>query len=264
MRQPFIFTHIAPPCLSSWSYVEYKGQGPSAPPPGYDFSLDSAEQTGGTGDQTTAGGCGFGGIKRQIVMTHTKASSPKHPTWKRPAKIAGIVILIFLSLYAIGEGIARYRFSVVYSEMERLRREVIDPAGGVENVFKHDNGESPDFGGQDFIGTGCSIDVACPYVWRQWFVPFDKDPAEQSTFLKTAFQGYESYSNTTIDEKVADFKLLGHVYITGEKDDLSIGIDLGPISHHYQPPSAAPPEGKQWMSVIIHLEGRQSLGHPLQ
>jgi hypothetical protein len=162
-----------------------------------------------------------------------KNSSRSKPSWPLVAKLLVVAVIIVLVPLLIADTVARQHFSVAYNEMERIRKEVIEPAGGVEHIIASGPNMRPLLKGNGFIESfGCSIDLDCPYILREWSVPIQ--PGKENNFAHLIMQkeGYQSengYKGNKGNTKI-------YIYPINKTDVLSL-------------PKAA--EGRQWEAVTI-------------
>lgn len=191
-----------------------------------------------------------------MVMTTNQSPPTKQVIWRRRTKVAGVVVLVILALYGIGEFLTRQNFAVVYDEMERLRREVIEPAEGVELVDRDGSGGYPSLNGDTFLNDdSCGFSLYCPSITRAWFVLLKNDEDSRTTLLKRLFKGYKShYLNPALADYSDTLPEFDPESLTGYRDKLQTDVDIDSLGSWHQPPSPAP-EGKEWVLVRVHIRG---------
>ncbi len=159
---------------------------------------------------------------------------PEQRSWKRISVILVVCASILIGLYAFTDYQYRHQFSIVYNEVEKVRHDVIVPAGGVEWFG---GTYTPYMAGNGLIGRlGCSIDVNCPTVSRTWLVPIVPGKQE-GEFITKIFQteGYRQENGGT-----------------GVKDGLLMLASIGSVSGKIKLPYPAPRE-KAWVLVQISV-----------
>lgn len=156
----------------------------------------------------------------------------------------GIVLIGIFLAYDLP---ARARFTTTYNEVEKIRRDVMNPAGAME---RNDKLYKADVRGDGIIDLvfGCGSDVACPTIGRVWFTPIE--PGKEADFLKLILQnnGYR------IADKLPENCTTGHwCGVSGEKEHFRIGIDISQNESNAPTTDVSP---KKWRAVDIRVSYR--------
>lgn len=100
-----------------------------------------------------------------------------------------IMFLLAIGLFIYGDAQARGVFSKVDTPMEKIKRDAIEPAGGVEI-----KGQAIAHGDKGALSVlECTFDTQCPYISRTWLAPVAK--GEEGELVKNALEK-EGYSIT--------------------------------------------------------------------
>lgn len=137
---------------------------------------------------------------------------------------------------------AKQHFATLNAEVERLQREVMDPAGAAQNGVGEVRGSSSN------DTAPCTIDVHCPTIGREWFVPMESGKEDQ--FLTAALQtlGYQATAQDLLGCKTNT-----SCGVTGTKDQFVLSANLSALRSTDKPP-AKNISPKVWRSVTVRID----------
>lgn len=146
--------------------------------------------------------------------------------WKRISIKLAIIIGVIVGLYVLLDLPYRLRFATVYNEVEKVRHDVIVPAGGVD-IY------SPQVRGNGWFDTLGCIDTSCPDVSRTWLIPIPIGQEDQFVHNLMTTEGY--------GQKTGGI---------GIKNDLQLDIWITTVVSKIHTPYSAP-TGKEWRFVQV-------------
>lgn len=155
-------------------------------------------------------------VKAQIQTNKVVSSKRKHPV----LITIGVIFAVFIGLYIYEELHWHSRFNVVQDEVEKIRKDVIEPAGGIA--------DGSDARGSTPWEFWKCMDVACPNVSQAWNVPIES--GKEADFIKMVFakEGYPvespppSYCKSWQPGDSCD--------ASSRKGNLYMSVSIGPVS----------------------------------
>lgn len=109
---------------------------------------------------------------------------------KNKLKIIIVIIILLASLFLILDLPARYKFTSLKNEVEKVQQDVMDPLGAVPQPRRAPSG------GNGLLETlNCWPDTLCPFVYGGWVVPVEVGVEGKLAKSILESQGYVLDSN---------------------------------------------------------------------
>ena len=167
-------------------------------------------------------------MKEQKLQTKAAIKSEKQPRWRKLMIVLVIIVGLLLLCWGFAEFTYQQRVSSIRSEVQKVERDIIKPAGGVS--FRA-NTLAPHWLDQ----FGCFDAGPCPKVGDVWYVPIELN--KETDFMDAILQR-EGYTDTNQS---------GIIY--AHKNNFEMRLEITPIGNN-QPPYSAP-AGKEWRFIDI-------------
>ena len=178
-----------------------------------------------------------------------KETQPNPKSSKRKLIILCTLIAILVVAFLAIDIPARQRFAIVNNEVEKVRTEILNPAGAVER--KTD--QLPYLRGDGLIGSLlCSPDVHCPAIGREWIMPIEKE--KEAAFINSILQ-LEGYSQVDEATQVScnNLEAASTCLAAGKKGQLKMSISVNALNTA-APLSKDVSTSKQWRLVGFGVE----------
>jgi hypothetical protein len=157
--------------------------------------------------------------------------------------LTAIVVIVF-GVFLANDLPVRARYSATVNELEKIKKDVMEPAGAVQQSGEEKRGD----GLLDSI-FNCGPDVQCPTVGAVWFVPVEK--GKEQDFTRALLQK-EGYTVTAGDKNPCSLEKTSTCGVSGEKGDFDVSVNIETASDARPTPSADV-SPKLWRIVSLRI-----------
>lgn len=159
--------------------------------------------------------------------------------------IVFLSVLVGLSVFLWKDLSLRSSFSAMYGELNSLNKNVMTPAGAVQQPGQEQRGD----GLLDTI-INCGPDVTCPTVGAGWYVPVESGKEQEFAKAMLEQQGYRVGAgglNACSLEQTSDCG------VTGRKDNYDIGVSVRKVGSQTSTAPSSNVSPKIWRDVSVRI-----------
>jgi hypothetical protein len=156
-----------------------------------------------------------------------------------------LLVAVALGAFLVNDIPSRMRYSATYNQLEMIKKDVMEPAGAVQQPGEEKRGN----GVIDTI-FNCGPDVSCPTVGAGWYVPVEL--GKEQEFARTILQR-KGYTVTAGDRNPCSLDKTSDCGVSGNKDNYDIGISIRAVGPQAPNPPTTDVSPKIWRDVGMRI-----------